>query len=243
MTRSGSISLLSAWSLEELKTLIESTPPNTRSVLLKIQSDCKLAEKYLDTMTTKPPAYRCQIEQVTQAQNMVSGQLVTQLLQILIRISGAKKVLELGTLTGYSALAMAEVMPPDGRLITCDRHSTALPNFANVPWGAKIELKTGLIVDTLQELVRASWQFDLIFLDADKRNYSNYLKTILDGNLLRSGGILCADNTLFRGEVWQGQPSPLAQSIHEFNQLLAQDIRLTQVLLPLRDGLTIAYRL
>ncbi len=243
MTRSGSVSLLSGWSLEQLKTLIESSEQNTRSVLLRVQTDCKLGEEYLIKMTTNPPSYRQQIEQETQAQNMVCGQLVTQLLQILIRISGAKTVLELGTLTGYSALAMAEVMPPDGCLITCDRYDSALSNFAKVPWGTKIKLKVGLIADTLQELVRDSWQFDLIFLDADKRNYCNYFKTIIEQNLIRSGGILCADNTLFRGEVWQSKLSPYAQAIHEFNQLLAQDSRVEQVLLPLRDGLTIAYRL
>ncbi len=224
---------LSAWGLSQLEAL------NLSAVI----QDCQAGATYLEQMTTPVPPYRQQIAQSTPSSFMVSGQLVTHLLQLLIKISGARKVLELGTLTGYSALAMAEVLPPDGHLITCDRNPVALDNFAQVGWGQKIELRVGLIADTLGELVREKWQFDLIFLDADKRNYCNYFRTILDQNLLRSGGILCADNTLFRGQVWQAEPSPTAQALHAFNQLVAQDDRVEQILLPLRDGLTIVYRL
>lgn len=236
----NAISLLSSWSANQLQFLSEKVDQETRSVLLDILRDCHSGEQYLQQMTTKQPFYRQQIAQQTVAQSMVSGQLVAQLLQLLIRISGARTILELGTLTGYSALAMAEVLPDDGRLITCDRIAQA--NFNMVPWGAKIEFRLGLIGDTLEQLIAEKWQFDFVFLDADKRNYSNYFRTIIDHNLLRSGGILCADNTLFRGEVWQSKPSAIPLAIDEFNRLVAQDDRVEQILLPLRDGLTILYR-
>ncbi|MCS6960599.1 MAG: class I SAM-dependent methyltransferase [Pseudanabaenaceae cyanobacterium SKYGB_i_bin29] len=204
-------------------------------------SQAEKGQAYCHQMTTPVPTYRQEIEAQTAPRNMVSGQLITQLLQILIRTMGARRVLELGTLTGYSALAMAEVLPPDGLVITCDRDGQAQANFDRVPWGQKIQLRVGLIADTLQVLIQENQQFDLVFLDADKRNYCNYYQTILDHNLLRPGGILCADNTLFHGEVWQPEPNPTALAVHQFNQLVAQDRRVCQVLLPVRDGITIVY--
>ncbi|MFN3361498.1 MAG: O-methyltransferase [Pseudanabaenaceae cyanobacterium] len=205
-------------------------------------AQAQLGQDYCSKMTTPVPPYRQAIESQTAARHMVAGQLVTQLLQIFILTMGARRVLELGTLTGYSALAMAEVLPPDGLIITCDRDGQAQANFDRVPWGSKIQLRVGLIADILPQLIAENYQFDLVFLDADKRNYCHYYQTILDHHLLRSGGILCADNTLLRGEVWQPQPSPAALAIHQFNRLVAEDERVSQVLLPVRDGITIVYR-
>lgn len=219
---------------------------DARSLLLSLYADIERGDAYLQKMTSPEAAQLKNIWQQTQAQNMVSGHLVGKFLQLLIQISGAVSILEIGTLTGYSALAMAAALPENGTVITCEKDihvaDIAQANFDSVAWGTKINLKIGNAIASLHQLAEEQSTFDLIFLDGDKKGYLEYFKLIMNGNLLRSGGILCADNTLFSGQVWQDSPSMIPQSINDFNQLVAQDDRVEQLILPLRDGITLIRR-
>jgi len=177
---------------------------------------------------------------------MLSGHVEGQLLQLLVRLAKAKRVLEVGTFVGYSALAIAEGLPADGELITCEvdpyTADFARRHLDQSPHGAKVRILVGPALATLDRLIAERQTFDLIFLDADKKEYIEYYRQALDGNLLAVGGLLCADNTLYQGEAYLSSPSPNGEAIAAFNRAIAADERLHSVLLPLRDGLTLAYR-
>jgi caffeoyl-CoA O-methyltransferase len=177
---------------------------------------------------------------------MLSGHVEGQTLQLLVRLTKAKRVLEVGTFVGYSALAMAEGLPEDGELLTCEVDPYAA-DFARrhlepSPHGHKVQIAVGPALATLDRLVEEGQTFDLIFLDADKKEYIEYYRRALDGNLLAVGGLLCADNTLYQGEVYLPHPSPNGEAIAAFNRAIAADDRPHSVLLSVRDGLTLAYR-
>lgn len=181
------------------------------------------------------------IQQNTEEQlkysNMLSGRVVGQLLAMLIRISGAPRVLEIGTFTGYSAICMAEALPDDGTLITCDYNERyekmARAAFEKSEHGHKITLKMGKGLDTIETL---SEKFDFIFLDADKRNYPNYYPKLF--TLLNHGGILAVDNVLWSGKILN-PPDEQSEAIHQLNEMIAEDDRVEQVMIPVRDGLNI----
>ncbi len=164
-----------------------------------------------------------------------------QFMQFLLKILSAKKVLELGTFAGYSALAMALALPDDGQVITCDINTEWTKN-AKIFWQKahqehKIELRLGQASDTLATLFpefKAS--FDFIFIDADKTNYKLYYEQAL--KLIRPGGIIAIDNVLWGGRViddtdTRGQ----TREIRELNTLLAHDTRVEVSLIPIADGL------
>ncbi|MFQ3680571.1 MAG: class I SAM-dependent methyltransferase [Pseudanabaenaceae cyanobacterium] len=177
---------------------------------------------------------------------MLSGHVEGQTLQLLVRLAKAKRVLEVGTFVGYSALAMAEALPADGELLTCEVDpyvaDFARRHLDRSPHGGKVQIAVGPALATLDRLVATGQTFDLVFLDADKKEYLEYYRRALDGNLLAVGGLLCADNTLYQGEAYLPNPSANGAAIAEFNRAIAADPRLHSVLLPLRDGLTLAYR-
>jgi caffeoyl-CoA O-methyltransferase len=182
-------------------------------------------------------------------QEMLSGHLEGRFLAMLVRLTGARRVLEIGTFTGYAALAMAEALPADGRLVACelDREAAALArgNFAGSPAGGRIDLRVGPAASTLVDLAGHRESFDLVFIDADKAGYRGYLEALLDRRLLAAGGLVCVDNTLMQGEPYLPAPggrSPNGEAIVEFNRFVAADERLEQVLLPLRDGVTLIRR-
>ncbi|HEY8554251.1 MAG TPA: class I SAM-dependent methyltransferase, partial [Burkholderiales bacterium] len=170
---------------------------------------------------------------------MVVGPLEAALLQLLVRLSGARRVLEIGTFTGYSALAMAEALPPDGRLITCEidpKHADIAERFfARSPHGKKIALRRGPALETLAALDGEA-PFDLVFIDADKENYGNYYERAL--SLLRSGGLIVADNVLWYGKVLAPQAASDRAMAH-FNERVRSDTRVECVMLPLRDGVSV----
>jgi caffeoyl-CoA O-methyltransferase len=182
-------------------------------------------------------------------QEMLSGHLEGQTLKMFVRMTKAKLVLEVGMFTGYSALAMAEALPDDGKLVACEVDayvaSFAQNCFANSPHGDKIRVEVAPALETLHKLVAAGACFDLIFIDADKKEYVEYFQTILDGNLLACGGLICVDNTLLQGEPYLPREKRTANgdAIALFNSTVAQDSRVEQVLLPVRDGLTLIQRL
>ncbi len=181
-------------------------------------------------------------------QEMLSGHVEGQTLKMFVRMIKAKRVLEVGMFTGYSALAMAEALPDDGYLLACEVDEYvarfAQDCFTQSPHGCKIQVKVAPALETLQNLVDVGESFDLIFIDADKREYIAYYQMILDGNLLAPGGIICVDNTLMQGQAYlePEKRSANGNAIAEFNRLVANDARVEQVILPLRDGVTLISR-
>jgi caffeoyl-CoA O-methyltransferase len=181
-------------------------------------------------------------------QEMLSGHIEGQTLKMFVHMTRAKQVLDIGMFTGYSALAMAEALPADGRLVACevDPYTANLAQrlFQQSPHGEKIQVEIGSALETLDKLAAAGESFDLVFIDADKKEYVQYFQTLLDSNLLAHHGIICVDNTLLQGLVYlpPEEQTPNAEAIAQFNRVVADDPRVEQVLLPLRDGLTIIRR-
>lgn len=180
-------------------------------------------------------------------QEMLSGHVEGQFLKMLVRAMGARRVLEIGLFTGYSALAMAEALPPEGVLVACELDpfaaSVAQRAMARSPHHSKIRVEVGDAAVSMQRLLDAGESFDLIFIDADKGGYAAYFQLALSGSLLAHNGLICVDNTLMQGKPYGvGQPTANGQAIADFNRLVANDARVEQVLLPLRDGLTLIRR-
>ncbi|MDO9381102.1 MAG: class I SAM-dependent methyltransferase [Nocardioidaceae bacterium] len=178
---------------------------------------------------------------------MLSGHVEGQFLSFLVRATRARRVLEVGMFTGYSALAMAEALPEDGHLVACevDQRAAAIAReaFDASPAGASIEVLVGPASESLRALSIVGEQFDLVFVDADKAGYADYLDALLDRDLLAEGAVVCVDNTLLQGEPWASvSPTTNGAAIAAFNARVAADDRLEQVLLPLRDGVTLIRR-
>lgn len=181
-------------------------------------------------------------------QEMLSGHVEGQALKMFIYMTRAQRVLDIGMFTGYSALAMAEALPESGRLVACEVDPYAA-NFAQTlfrlaPHGNKIQVELGSALETLDKLSAAQESFELVFIDADKKEYVQYFQTLLDANLLTSDGFICVDNTLLQGQPYLPleEQSENGKAIAEFNRVVAADLRVEQVMLPVRDGLTIIRR-
>ena len=171
-----------------------------------------------------------------------------RLLSVLVKILGVTHAIEIGTFTGYSALCLARALPDDGRLITCDVNEQ-WTNIARSYWSKanvqeKIDLRLGNAIRTLDSLIddqRAN-TFDLAFIDADKQNYIAYYQRCF--KLVRPGGVIAIDNTLWDGLVIDpdnNDPDTLA--IRELNEMIHRDNRVDACLLTIGDGLTLAYKL
>lgn len=170
---------------------------------------------------------------------MIVGPLEGAFLKMMAQLVGAKRVLEIGMFTGYSALCFAEVLPEDGRVITCeieaDTAALGKTYFAKSPHGKKIEIRLGPALETMREL---AGPFDLIFIDADKLNYLNYYRRALD--LLAPQGVILIDNVLWDGDVLrQPPPDEKTAAIQELNRTVANDPRVTAVLVTIRDGVLV----
>lgn len=180
---------------------------------------------------------------------MLSGHLEGQVLQMFVYMTRAQRILDIGMFTGYSALAMAEALPEQGKLIACEVDAyvarVAQTLFQVSPHGDKIQVEVGSALETLDRLIADQAVFDLVFIDADKQEYIEYFHRLLDGNLLAPEGFICVDNTLLQGQPYlpPEDRSPNGAAIAQFNQIVADDPRVKQVLLPLRDGLTIIRRI
>jgi caffeoyl-CoA O-methyltransferase len=177
-------------------------------------------------------------------QEMLSGHVEGQLLKMLVHATRARRVLEIGTFTGYSTLAMAEALPDGGRVISCeiDPEVAAFAErcFGDSPDGSKIEVRVGPALATLSELDAAGAVFDLVFIDADKAGYPGYLTALLDYGLVAAHGLICVDNTLMQGQPWlPDEPTANGTAVAAFNQAVAAEPRVEQVIVPLRDGLTL----
>jgi caffeoyl-CoA O-methyltransferase len=167
-----------------------------------------------------------------------------QFMSLLIKLTGAKRAIEIGTFTGYSSICVASAMPDDGELICCDI-SPQWTDIAEKYWAqANLENKISLFTQpaelTLQKLIDDEQQssFDFIFIDADKQNYIQYYEMAL--TLLKKGGMIAVDNTLWSGAVADPENvEPGTQAIRRFNQMVKEDMRVSKSLLPIGDGLTL----
>jgi caffeoyl-CoA O-methyltransferase len=170
---------------------------------------------------------------------MLIGPHEGALLAMLVRLSGARHILEIGAFTGYSALCMAEALPAKGKLTTCEIKSEhadiACSFFARSPHGHKIKIHLGPAIETLAGLP-ASARFDFVFLDADKENYVNYYEAVLPR--LRRGGLIVADNVLWSGRVLAPKKKS-DRAVVTFNTHVRRDARVECVMLPVRDGVSL----
>jgi len=176
---------------------------------------------------------------------MLIGPMEASLLAFLIRSSGCKNILEIGTYTGYSSLAMAENLPSDGKVTTLDidpeNTRVAQKFWSDSPVGNKIELILGPALESMQSLKEKGERFDLIFVDADKENYLNYLKSGLE--LLSEKGMFAFDNVLWSGKVIDAEDEDSSTlGIRELNDYLENDQELFCTLLPVRDGVFLVMR-
>ena len=200
----------------------------------------KALDDYCAAHTSPPTALLAELEAWTRARmkhtQMLTGHLEGALLRWLVRLSGTRRVLEIGTYSGYSALAMAEALPADGELMTCDndpKHArVAQAFFDRSPHGSKITLRLGPALETLAALPERE-TFDFVFLDADKENYPNYYEAILPR--LQPDGLLVVDNVLWSGKVLAPRKKP-DRAIVAFNERVRSDARVECLMLPVRDG-------
>ena len=171
---------------------------------------------------------------------MASGHLQGRLLKMLVRMIRPKNILEIGTFSGYSAISLAEGLDDDGRLYTVEINDE-MEDFTR-PWieGSEVADKIQFIIgDALQEAPKLGITFDLVFMDGDKRTYRDCYEMVM--GILRPGGFILADNTLWDGHVVDHayDRDHQTQGIGSFNDYIAADDRVEQVILPLRDGLTL----
>ncbi len=215
-----------------------------------IQVDANLYN-YLLSISLREPDILTQLRKET-AQHPYTYMQISpeqgQFMALLIQLMGAKRVLEIGTFTGYSALVMALALPETGQIITCDINEadTAIAQryWQQAGVDHKIELRLAPALETLEKLLQteqAANSFDFVFIDADKVNYDAYYEYAL--KLLRVGGLIAIDNTLWRGNV----ANPEVQdedtvAIRTFNEKLHQDSRIALSLVPIADGVTLAVK-
>src|SRR5687768_7393863 len=169
---------------------------------------------------------------------MLSGHLQGRFLSFLSHLVKPRLALEIGTYTGYSALCLAEGLDDEGSLITIDSNEEtthfAEKYISQSQLGKKIRLVCG---DATKEIPKISGKLDLVFIDADKRNYSLYFDLVIEK--MREGGLIIADNVLWSGKVIADLKDADTQAIHSFNSKVAGDKRVAAVMLPVRDGLTL----
>ena len=167
-----------------------------------------------------------------------------QFLQSLIKMSNTKKILEIGSFTGFSALSMATALPPEGQLISLDKnheYSEKAKKFYETANNKKIKQIIKPALESLNDLQASSEIFDLIFIDADKENYIKYYNISM--NLITQGGIIIIDNVLWHGEVVdKSNDDKLTNIIRDFNKHIKNDIRVTKNIIPVGDGLTICIK-
>jgi len=197
---------------------------------------------YAESATTPMPEALIRLAEETRASlecpQMLTGPVEGRFLQMLVFALGAQRVLEIGTYSGYSALAMAECLAPGGKLITCEV-SAAHADFAQrhidaSPYADRIEIRRGPALETMRTL---DGPFDLVFIDADKDAYPDYIHAAVP--LLTERGLIVLDNTLRGGSVLDPGDDEIARIMADLNARLASDARGVAVLLTVRDGVTL----
>ncbi|MBK85906.1 MAG: methyltransferase [Flavobacteriaceae bacterium] len=207
----------------------------------------KLDDYVLNHSDEEPPLLRALTRETYQKvvqPRMISGHFQGRVLSTISKLIRPKKILELGTFTGYSALCLAEGLDEDGELHTVD-YNEELVNlqrrfFDQSGFGQQIHQYTGRALEIIPML---NFKFDLVFIDADKPNYVNYFHQIIDK--LNSKGVILSDNVLWSGKVIEPTVDQLdisTKTLLQYNRLLKEDSRLNTILLPIRDGLTISIK-
>ena len=201
-------------------------------------------EAYAAAHTTPPEPLLAELAAETRATmsapQMLTGTIEGRFLELLVHASGARRILEIGTFTGYSALSMAAALPDEGRIDTLDiepRHAeVAQRYFDRSPHGSKITLHLGPAIETIGTL---EGEFDLVFIDADKAGYDAYYEAVLPR--LSARGLIAIDNTLWSGRVLDPEDED-TRRIAALNDKLAADERVVAVQLTVRDGVTLVRR-
>jgi caffeoyl-CoA O-methyltransferase len=203
-------------------------------------------DRYCEEHTTPPPGFLAALAQETREQlespQMLTGTVEGRFLEMLVWASGAKRVLEIGTYSGYSALSMAAALPEDGRIVSCEldaaRAEFARRHIEASPYADRIDVRIGPALDTIAQL---DGPFDLVFVDADKTGYAAYVETVLPK--LAPRGLIVIDNTLWSGRVVDPDPEDEnSVTLAELNDRLVGDDSLVVVQLPVRDGVTLVRR-
>ncbi|XP_041370186.1 O-methyltransferase MdmC-like [Gigantopelta aegis] len=211
-------------------------------------------ENYVENVCSKPGKVLAEISEFTETtdwaelhksgkttcplpSDMLTGHVEGLFLKFLVSMQQAKYVLDIGMFTGYSALSMAEALPADGKVFTCDREQYLADLnrkvFDSSPHGKKIEIRLGDVGDTLKALAKDGVQIDFVFLDAGAEKYGEYFDFLLDKNILAPRGTIAVDNTLWFGRSYLEHENHRAK----FNKKITEDRRVQQVLLPVRDGI------
>ncbi len=203
-------------------------------------------ERYTEEHTTPPPPHLRALAEETRERlavpQMMAGPVEGRFLELLVFAAGARRVLEIGTFSGYSALSMAAGLPDDGRIVTCEvdpeAAEVARRHIAASPYAERIEVRLGPALETIAEL---EGPFDLVFIDADKERYRDYVEAALPK--LAERGVIAVDNTLWSGRVVDDpDPDERTLSLIELNDALRDDPRLVCVQLTVRDGITLLRR-
>ncbi len=200
----------------------------------------KEAEEYAADHTTPMTALLEEVEHFTLTRtpypSMLTGRVEGRFLQLAVQLSGAQHIVEIGTFTGYSALAMAETLPHDGEILTIEHN----PQYAKIAQdffdrsssGSKIRLRLGEALEILRTL--PDGETDLVFIDADKQNYSAYYGESM--RILRNGGLILADNALWYGRIFDPKDDE-SRAMAEFNEMVKADDRAEKLFLTIRDGI------
>jgi predicted O-methyltransferase YrrM len=209
--------------------------------------DDALYQYLLDASLREPPVLRRLREETARLpqHNMQIAPEQGQFMQMLVRMMGARRCIEVGVFTGYSSLAVALALPEDGVIVACDvsEEYTAVARryWRDAGVAERIDLRIAPALQTLQALLRdgGAGTYDFAFIDADKTNYLEYYERLLQ--LLRSGGVIAVDNVLWGGAVIDASDvGDSARAIREFNRALAADDRIDVSLVPIGDGVTLA---
>jgi caffeoyl-CoA O-methyltransferase len=178
----------------------------------------------------------------SQSHGMMVGPNEGRFLSLMVALTGARRVLEIGTFTGYSALSMADALPPDGRIVSCevdpDHAAMARRHIDASPYADRVEVRLGPALETIASL---DGPFDLVFIDADKTNYLNYYEAVLPK--LAEGGVILADNVLWSGRVLDDDDqTDDTRAIRQFNDHVRDDPRVSCLMLTVRDGVSVIRR-
>ena len=203
-------------------------------------------DQYITDHTTAEDALLAELERQTHLRvinpRMISGHVQGKLLEMLVRMIRPKRVLEIGTFTGYSALSMAAGLDDDALIDTCEvddeLEEMILSFFDRSAYGSKIRLHIGSALETAPALGEV---YDMVFIDGDKREYPAYYDMLIDGGYVHSGSILMADNILWYGKVAEkiAHNDKHTEAIVEFNRRVVEDERVDNVIVPIRDGINL----
>ena len=205
-------------------------------------------ENYLNSHCERADDYLENIEKETWQKvlipNMISSKYQGRFLSMMSKIINPKYILEIGTYTGYSALCLAEGLQENGKLITLDKNKELIETFTkdkikNSKFYKNIEIKIG---DALNIIPDLNYEFDLVFIDADKKNYINYFNATIDK--VRKGGLIISDNVLWKNKVLDtpNEKDTDTKILIEYNDLLTKDKRVDHIILPIIDGLSLTYK-